>query len=105
MHVQIVTFSLRDISDADYRSACEGLANIFADLPGLISMIWLADRATNTYGGVYTWLDRAAMEAYVRSDIFLAIAADPDLADITSRDFEILEGPTRVTQAQAVPAA
>jgi len=105
MHVQVVTFSLRDISDADYRSACDGLANVFTGLPGLISMVWLADKATNTYGGVYTWVDRLAMEAYLHSDIFTAIAANPDLAEITSRDFEVLEGPTRVTQAPAIPPA
>ena len=105
MHVQIVTFSLRDLSDADYRSACEGLASVFTGLPGLISKVWLADQATNTYGGVYTWVDRSAMEAYLRSDIFTAIAANPDLVDITSRDFEVLDGPTRVTQALGSAAA
>jgi hypothetical protein len=99
MHCQIITFSLKDLSDADYRSACEGLATVLSELPGLISIVWVADQATNTYGGVYTWVDRLAMEAYLRSDIFMAIAADPDLAGITSRDFEILERPTRVTQA------
>ena len=99
MHVQIVTFSLRGLSDADYRSACEGLASAFTGLPGLISKVWLADKPTNTYGGIYTWVDRAAMEAYLHSDIFTAIAANPDLMDMASQDFEVLEGPTRVTQA------
>jgi hypothetical protein len=97
MHVQIVTFSLRDLSDADYRSACEGLASVFSGLPGLVSKVWLADKATNTYGWIYSWVDRPAMEAYLGSDIFTAIAADPDLVGITSRDFEVLEGPTRQT--------
>ena len=103
MHVQIVTFSLRDISDADYRSACDGLANVLARVPGLIWMAWLADEPTNTYGGVYTWVDRAAMEDYLHGDVFTAVAADPDLVNITSRDFDLLEGPSRTTQA--IPAA
>jgi hypothetical protein len=60
-------------------------------------MIWLADEETNTYGGLYTWVDRAAMETYLRSDIFIAVAADPNLANMTSRDFEVLESPTRIT--------
>lgn len=98
VHVQIVEFGLRDISDADYRSACNGLAKVLARVPGLISMAWLASEPTNTYGGVYTWVDRTAMEAYLRSDIFTAVAADPDLVNITSRDFDLLEAPSRITQ-------
>jgi len=101
VQIQIVEFNLRDISDADYRSACDGLAKVLARVPGLISMAWLADERTNTYGGVYLWVDRGAMEAYLRSDIFNAVAADPNLVDITSRDFDALEGPSRTTFALA----
>lgn len=101
MHIQIVTFNLKDINDADYRSACDGLAKVLARVPGLISMAWLADEQTNTYGGVCTWVDHAAMKAYLRSDIFNAVAADPNLVDITSRDFDALEGPSRTTFALA----
>lgn len=98
MHVQIVEFALKDISDADYRTACTGLAKVLARVPGLVSMVWLADAPTNTYGGVYTWADRTAMEAYLRSDIFTAVAADPDLVNMLSRDFDLLDEPTRITQ-------
>lgn len=101
VQIQIVEFNLRDISDADYRSACDGLAKVLARVPGLVSMAWLANERTNTYGGVYTWVDRDAMEAYLRSDIFNAVAADPNLVDITSRDFDALEGPSRTTFALA----
>ncbi len=99
MHIQIVEYGLRDISDADYRSACDGLARVLARVPGLVSMAWLASELTNTYGGVYTWIDRAAMEAYLHSDIFIAVSADPNLVAITSRDFDLLDGPSRTTQA------
>jgi hypothetical protein len=105
VHVQIVTYNLRDINDADYRSACAGLAKVLARVTGLVSLAWLADEQTNTYGGVYTWVDRAAMEAYLRSDIFSAVAVDPNLVNITSRDFDLLEGPSRITQALATAAA
>lgn len=101
MHIQTVIFNLRNIRDADYRRACDGLARVLARTPGLISMIWLADEESNTYGGLYTWVDRAAMETYLGSDIFIAVAADPNLANMTSRDFEVLEGPSRITQAPA----
>jgi quinol monooxygenase YgiN len=104
VHIQIVNFNLKDLSDGDFRQACDGLAPTFATVPGLISKVWLADEATNTYGGVYTWADRGAMEAFASSDLFRAIAANPNFANLTSRDFPVLAGPTRVTQAR-VPAA
>jgi hypothetical protein len=92
VHVQNVEFGLKDISDADYRNACAGLAKVLARVPGRVSLSWLADQRTNTHGGVYTWLDRSAMEVYLRSDIFTAVAADPFLVNITSRDFDLLDG-------------
>jgi hypothetical protein len=98
VHVQIVEFALKGISDADYRNACAGLAAVLARIPGLVSMVWLADARTNTYGGVYTWANRPAMEAYLRSDIFSAVAADPDLVNMVSRDFDLLDEPTRITR-------
>ena len=68
MHIQIVTFSLRDISDADYRSACNGLARVLARVPGLIWMAWLADEpftraglyaSTEVHAFVNLWPQRA----------------------------------------------
>jgi len=104
MNVQIVNFNLRDLSDGDYRKACDRLAPVLADVPGLISKVWLADEAANTYGGIYTWTDRAAMEMFASSDLFKGIAANPNFANITSRDFSVLAGPTAVTRAR-IPAA
>ena len=65
---------------------------------------WLAAEATNTYGGIYTWTDRAAMETFTSSDLFKSVAANPNFANITSRDFAVLAGPTAITQAR-IPAA
>ena len=54
MHIQIINFNLKDLSEEDYQAAGEELAPAFADVPGLISKVWLANSETNTYGGVYT---------------------------------------------------
>jgi hypothetical protein len=105
MHVQIVTFSLKDISDANYRGVCDQLADVVARTPGLVSKVWLADEVANTYGGVYTWVDRPAMEAYLRSDLFAGVAANPNFANVTSSDFEVLEGPSSITRAPITVAA
>jgi hypothetical protein len=101
MHVQIVNFQLNGMDDTQYRRACEEESPTFAAIPGLLSKIWLADQSTNTYGGVYLWRDRRSMQTFVRSDLFRGIAADPQLDNVTSRDFDVLETPTEVTHGAA----
>lgn len=55
MLIQIVTFNLDAMTDDEYRSASDGWAKVIAQTPGLVSKTWLADKAANTYGGVYSW--------------------------------------------------
>ena len=101
MHIQVVNFHLNDLSDAEYRALCDKAAPAVADVPGLISKVWLENRSTNTYGGVYTWEDREAMEQYRESELFGAVAANPHFAEVSSTDFGVLEGPTSVTRGLA----
>lgn len=97
MHIQVVNFNLKNMTDGEFRKMCDELAPNFANLPGLISKVWLEDKATNTYGGVYTWRDRNDYVAYTKSELYQAIGKHPNFTNITSRDFGVLEGPTRVT--------
>jgi quinol monooxygenase YgiN len=97
MYVQIVNFNLKNLSDADFRSASSDLAPMFAAVPGLLSKVWLADQDSNTYGGVYLWRDKQAMDEYAASDLFKAVATNPNFANLTSRAFDILDGPSRTT--------
>jgi quinol monooxygenase YgiN len=98
MYIQIVNFNLRNMTPLEFEKLCDGFAPQFVNLPGLLSKVWLADPATNTFGGVYTWQDRAASEAYTRSELFKAVASHPNLANISSRGFDVLEEPTRQTR-------
>ena len=63
------------------------MAPVFAEVPGLLSKIWLADQEGNTYGGVYTWKDRQAMETFSESSLFNDVASNPNFANFTSKDF------------------
>lgn len=98
MHMQVVTFQLKDMTEDEFRAFYDEVAPAFAGLPGLVAKVWLADPATGTYGGIYTWEDKAAYEAYTRSDLFNAVATNPKFTGITSRDFAVIEAPTRVTR-------
>jgi hypothetical protein len=94
MHVQIVNFNLKDMTDAEFRSMANEVASAFASVPGLLSKIWLADAGKNTYGGVYIWQDAAAMRTYLASGLGKGVVGNPHFANLTSRDFEVLGGPT-----------
>jgi heme-degrading monooxygenase HmoA len=98
VHIQIVNFRLEGIGEEDYRRHCEAIAPAFANLPGLVSKTWLANPDTNTYGGVYVWRSREAMEDYKRTDIYKGMLANPHLDGVVSKDFAVLENPTRVTR-------
>ncbi len=99
MHIQIINFNLKDLSEEDYQAACEEqFALAFADVPGLISKVWLANSETNTYGGVYTWRDRQAMVEFTKSGLFNAVASHLNFANIVSTDFGVLEAATEVTR-------
>ena len=101
MHIQIINFQLEDVSETEFRAHCDEVAPAFAEVPGLISKVWLANESTNTYGGVYTWSSREAMEEYAKSDLFQAVATNPNLAGVRSIDFDVLEDPTGVTRGLA----
>jgi hypothetical protein len=94
MYVQIVNFNLKDMTDAGFRSMANEVAPAFASVPGLLGKIWIADAGKNTYGGVYLWEDAGAMQAYVDSDLGKGVVSNPNFANLTSRDFEVLSGPT-----------
>jgi hypothetical protein len=95
--IQVIQFRLAGISEADYRKHTERVAPVFSTMPGLLSKVWLANADTNTYGGVYTWRDRASLERYRASEMYAGLTSNPGLADVSDREFAILEEPTRVT--------
>ena len=98
MHIQIINFNLKDATEEQYLKICDELAPTFGSMPGLLTKYWLADTASNTYGGVYIWKDHAAMSAFLVSKVAAAVISHPNLTNVTSKDFSILLAPTRVTR-------
>lgn len=101
MHILTVNFNLKDMGEEEYSGIAESIAPAFAGLPGLVSKTWLANEETNTYGGVYIWESREAMEAYKESDIYKGIGSNPHFENVVAHDFAVLENPTRITRGPA----
>jgi hypothetical protein len=95
--IQIVQFRLAGISDAEYGGHAERVAPRFRHLPGLASKVWLANADANTFGGLYTWHDRAALAHYRASETYAQLTSNPHLVELSDREFTILPNPTQVT--------
>lgn len=102
MEILVINFSLEGMTEADYRDLCDNVAPAFAAVPGLVSKVWLADRANGVYGGVYTFETGDAVDAYLATDL-AQVAAIPGLVDVSVRRFEVLSEPTAITRG-LVPA-
>jgi len=97
MHVLIVNFNLRGLDEAQYERLCDEVAPAFAKIPGLLNKLWLKNSDTGTYGGVYIFESRDALNRFQESDLFRSLAVNKSLMHITADDFEVLAAPTRVT--------
>ena len=99
MHAQLITYQLKDISQADYlKQMVEPDAPVIAKVPGLISKIWLTDEAKNTFGGFYLWKDRTAMEDFMHSDLVKAVVSRPFVINVSSVDFEVNQSASAITR-------
>jgi hypothetical protein len=99
MQAQLITYQLKDISQADYlKQMVEPDAPVLAKVPGLISKVWLADEEKNAFGGFYLWEDRPAMEAFMHSDLVKAVVSRPFVTNVSSVDFEVNQHASLVTR-------
>ena len=98
MRIQVVNFNLEGINHDDFMLIADTAAPAFAEVPGLVSKIWLCDQENNTYGGVYTWENEQAMETFAKSELFTnAVANNPNFVNLSVKDFGILDGPSKIT--------
>ena len=99
MHAQIITYQLKDISQEDYlKQMVEPDAPILANVNGLISKVWLVDEEKNTFGGFYLWETKAAMEAFMHSDLVAAAVSRPFVKNVSSVDYTVNEEASKVTR-------
>ncbi|MDB4756263.1 MAG: YdhR family protein [Pirellulaceae bacterium] len=96
MHIQIVNFKLTGISREEYDAVLAEVSSVFTGIPGLQSKYYLADDQGNTYGGVYVWENQQAMLDYLAGEIFQGIKENPVFCEVTSRCFDVIDGPTFV---------
>ena len=98
MHVQIINFKLKDLSEEEYFGIAKEIAPAYAKVQGLLSKVWIANSTTGVFGGVYFWNNRKAMEEFAETELFKKVATHPNLTNIISTDFAVMDGPTKTTR-------
>ena len=99
MQAQLITYQLKDISQAEYlKQMVEPDAPILAEVKGLISKVWLSDVEKNTFGGFYLWETKTAMEDFMNSDLVKAVVSRPFVKNVTSVDFDVNQKPSLITR-------
>src|SRR6476469_8904059 len=99
MHAQVITYQLKDISQAEYlKQMVEPDAPILAKVKGLISKVWLAEIENNTFGGFYLWEDKTAMADFMNSDLVKAVVRRPFVKNVSSVDYEVNQHASLITR-------
>jgi hypothetical protein len=100
MYIRIVTFELDGIDELQYLDVAAAIAPAFAALPGLRSKTWLADPASNTYGGVYVFESAEDADASRETDLWHQLGTNPNFANLQVREFGVIEELAAVTGGQ-----
>ena len=97
MEALIVTFKTHATQE-QFTAATAEHVPVFAELDGLLAKIWIADPERGTYGGIYLFRDRPALDAYLESDLFAHILAEPSFEGTSWRAYQVLDELTASSQ-------
>ena len=99
MYVQVITYKIGEVSDADFNEANQGFAEAMREVPGLISKVWLkSDNESGSYGGVYFWRDKESCDAFLNGELLGEVRADDSVRELTTREYTVNEVMTKLTQ-------
>ena len=97
MEALVVTFKTH-ASQEQFTAATAEHAPVFAEVDGLLAKIWIADPESGTKGAVYLFGDRTALDAYLESDLFAGILAEPSFEGTSWRSYHVIDELTARTQ-------
>jgi heme-degrading monooxygenase HmoA len=98
MHALFVNFSVPGKTAEEVIELVEPQVPAFADIPGNLAKIWLADVEAGRYGALYLWRDPESMQAFLASELWRAVKSNPAFADFDVRPFTVIEAFTKATQ-------
>ncbi|HWT10136.1 MAG TPA: YdhR family protein [Roseomonas sp.] len=100
MMIVQVNYTRPDMPKAEWEARyTDDRARQFLAVPGLQWKIWLDGEEDRRAGGIYLFADRAAAEAYVNGPIVARMKANPEIADLQIRIFDVRERMSAITNA------
>ena len=88
-----------------YEQTVAPMASEFAAVPGCRWKIWLMNEAESEAGGIYLFDGDASLKAYLASPLVAQVTSHPALSDFSVKQFEVMEGVTKVTRGPVEMAA
>lgn len=102
MHVSVFEYRLKDIDEEGWAQVCADMAPVFAQVPGLVSKVWLKG-ADGGYGGVYIWDSDTSYRSFLSSELGQGVGSHPNIAGLTMRDWDVDVAPTEITRGVLQP--
>lgn len=100
MMIVQINYTRPDMPKAEWEARyTDDRARQFLAVPGLQWKIWLDGEEDRRAGGIYLFADRAAAEAYVNGPIVARMKANPEIADLQIRIFDVRERMSAITNA------
>ena len=88
-----------DFASADeYIAAVSPMAEQWLAVPGLIWKTWILDEETKRAGAVYLFETPAARQAYLDSELGVAVATHPAFSDFRVQQYDVMRGESLVTR-------
>jgi quinol monooxygenase YgiN len=98
MHALFVNFSVPGKTPDEVLELVEPQVSAFANIPGNLAKIWLADTEAGRYGALYLWRDSEALQTFLASELWQAVKNNPAFSDFDVRPFTVIEPFTKQTQ-------
>ena len=80
MHILVINFTAETTPD-QFDELVKADAPVFAGIEGLLHKNFIFNHAENTYGGIYMFESKAALENYLAGDIYASVEGNPDWSD------------------------
>ena len=88
MHILVINFTA-DASPEQFDALVQEDAPIFAKIDGLIHKHFIFNHEEKTYGGVYMFESKDALQAYMDGEIFKSVIENQDWSNHLVRHYEV----------------
>ena len=88
MHILVINFTA-DATPEQFDALVQQDAPVFVEVHGLKHKYFLSNHEDKTFGGVYMFETKKALDAYMSGDIYKSIIENPDWSDHLVRNYEV----------------